>query len=262
MAETFGKLVGRAPPSINESSGPYSLLQNIDFDHPALGKFRDPRWRDFTQVHFWKHRQIAEADLPEGSKVIARFDRGDPAWIEIPVGKGSLVVMMAGWHPRDSQLSLSTKFVPLLFSIFADAGSRVGVTQDYFVGDSLPIAEGTEEILLPSGQSQTLAANEAFRPDAPGIYRLPDGPALAVNLRPSESELTPLGKEALIALGVPVGNPTASRPSTAPSSLRNQQSEGEQNLWRWAVILLLSLLVIESWLASRAPTPAAPSLSS
>ena len=253
MAKTLGELSGGTTPRLTEYEDKYSLLQNIDFDHPTLSKFRDPRWRDFTQVHFWKHRGIDIADLPEGSTVIAKFDSGSPAWIEIPVGEGSLLVMMSGWHSRDSQLSLSSKFLPLLFSIFSDAGSRVGGVRQFFVGDPLPIEEGQEQITLPSGETQKLEAGTSFRPNTPGIYRVGDGAALAVNLRPSESELTPLGKEPLVALGVPIGKPAEEQTASNNRALRNQESEASQNLWRWAVVVLLALLVVESWLGSRSP---------
>ena len=254
MAKTLGELAGGKTPRLNEYDGKYSLLQNIDFDHPTLGEFRDPRWRDFTQIHFWKHREVDPADLPDGSKVIAEFDSGAPAWIEIPIGEGSLLVMMSGWHPRDSQLSLSTKFVPLLFSIFSDAGPKVGGVRQFFVGDPLPIQEGINQITLPSGKKSELEAGVSFSPDEPGIYRLEGGNALAVNLRPSESELTPLGKEPLVALGVPVGKAAEGTPASRNRTLRNQESEAGQNFWRWAVVVLLVLLVVESWLGSR-PTP-------
>ena len=251
MAQTFGDLIGSKTPPLVEFNGDYSLLQNINFDHPALSQFKDPRWRNFTQIHFWKHRQIDPKDLPNGSRVIAEFDSGAPAWIEIPVGAGSLSVMMSGWHPRDSQLSLSSKFLPLLFSIFSEAGSKVGGVRQYFVGDSLPIKDGQNQITLPSGQKTKLDPNAPFRPDEPGIYRTEDGTALAVNIRPSESELTPLGKDALTALGVPLGKFPDREPSSKNRVLRSQENEASQSLWRWAVITLLALLGIESWLGSR-----------
>lgn len=259
MAKTLGDLAGTDDaPTLSDHAGKYALLEQIDFDHPALGEFRDPRWRDFTEVHFWNHREIDPADLPEGSKVFAKFDSGAPAWIDVPVGKGSLLVMMSGWHPRDSQLSLSTKFLPLLFSFFSAAGPKVGGVRQFFVGEPLPLEDGQTKIELPSGKSESIAADEAFRPGEPGIYRVAGGSAFAVNLRPSESELTPLGKEPLVALGVPVGKPSGGKSASGNRELRNQESEAAQNLWRWAVVVLLALLVVESWLGSRSTSVQAP----
>ena len=228
MAATLGELIGKNDLALREhEDGKYSLLEQIDFDHPALGEFRDPRWRDFTEVHFWRHREIDVGALPEGAKVIAKFDSGAPAWIDVPVGEGSLLVMMSGWHPRDSQLSLSTKFLPLLFSIFSDAGPKVGGVKQFFVGDALP--------------------ETGDRPEKPGIFE-----SFAVNLRPSESELTPLGSAPLVALGVPIDGASEAESASGSRELRGQESEAAQNLWRWAVVGLLALLLIESWLGARA----------
>ncbi|MGI9242361.1 MAG: BatA domain-containing protein [Verrucomicrobiales bacterium] len=257
MAETLGALVGTGEPDLEERGGGYSLLERIDFDHPVLAAFRDPRWRDFTDVHFWRHRVIDPADLPDDSKVIARFDSGAPAWIEIPVGGGALMVMMSGWHPRDSQLSLSTKFVPLLFSLFADAGPQVGGVRQFFVGEPLPLAEDVAELVLPSGERLGIEPGSPFRPGEPGIYRADGGVSFAVNLRPSESELSPLGREPLLALGVPLDRPAESQAAAADRELPGRQSEASQALWRWAVLALLALLAAESWLGAR-PSPVQP----
>lgn len=258
MAKTLGGLAGSGELELQEYQGKYSLLEGIDFDHPVLGEFRDPRWRDFTQVHFWKHRELDPSDLPERSSVVARFDSGAPAWIDLPVGDGSLLVMMSGWHPRDSQLSLSSKFLPLLFSIFSDAGPKVGGVRQLFVGEPLPLEEGSVKIVLPSGQELSLDGGASFRPSEPGIYRVEGGAAFAVNLRPSESELTPLGDEPLVALGIPVGKPATGESESGDRSLRDRESEAAQNLWRWAVIVLLALLVAESWIASRSTAVQVP----
>jgi hypothetical protein len=258
MEATLASLAGlRDPLPLAEHERRYALLEQIDFDHPALREFRDPRWRDFTDVHFWRYRKLDPAGLPESARIVARFDTGDPAWIEFPVGSGSLMVMMTGWHPRDSQLSLSSKFVPLLFSIFSDRGPQVSEARQFFVGEPLPLEAGETELTLPSGERESLAPDTSFRPTEPGIYRVSDGErtrSFAVNLRPSESDLTPLGTAPLAALGVPVGRPEVE--SAAPSgeamrALRDKEAEADQNLWRWAVVILLGMLVIESWLAIR-----------
>jgi hypothetical protein len=93
--------------------GRYAMLGRIDFDHPLLKPFSDPRFGDFTRIHFWKYRRIELTNCP-GARVLAWFDSEDPAWFEIPVERGSLLVWTSGWHPSDSDLALSSKFVPLL----------------------------------------------------------------------------------------------------------------------------------------------------
>jgi hypothetical protein len=258
MDKTLAGLAGlRAIPKLTDQDRRYALLEEIDFDHPSLHEFRDPRWRDFTKVHFWKYRKLESSAIPDHARIIARFDTGDPAWIDFPVGRGSLLVMMSGWHPRDSQLSLSSKFVPLLFSIYSDHGPQVSGARQIFVGEPLPLEEDETRLTLPSGTSESISADQPWRPEEPGIYRVSNGErerSFAVNLRPSESELTPLGTESLAALGVPVDRRAAADATTSGESKRNLRSteaEAKQNLWRWAVIILLTMLVAEAWLATR-----------
>ena len=249
MAPTLAALTGMTPPpELTERDRDYVLLQSIDFDHPSLREFRDPRWRDFTGVHFWRNRALDPSDLPENAQILAMFDSGTPAWFEVPVGEGSVFVMAAGWHPRDSQLALSSKFLPLLFSVFADVAPRVGSASQFFIGDSLPLGPG-----------ETLAGGA---PEKPGVYQTTGGAItryFAVNQRPAESELSPLPLAALDALGIPLAGaapePLLAEDTEKTVGLRGKQSEARQNLWRSAVLILLGLLAVESWLASRVNQP-------
>ncbi|WP_193212126.1 BatA domain-containing protein [Luteolibacter marinus] len=264
MAGTLGQLAGlEKPPGLEEAGGRYALLEGIDFDHPLLAGFRDPRWRDFTDVHFWHHRKLDAAALP-GARVMARFDNGDPAWLDVPVGRGGLVVMTSGWQPHDSQLALSSKFVPLLYSIFAGQGPRIGEARQFFTGDTLPVKAADRRVVLPGGAVRELAEDEVLVADEPGIYRLEGGTQArryAVNLRPSESVLRPLDPSALEALGVPL----AAAPGDAVAAgemgkrrLRAREAEEAQDLWRWAALGLLMLLIIESAVAARGSNAKAP----
>jgi hypothetical protein len=247
MARTLAGLTDmKSPPKLTEREGDYALLEGIDFDHPSLREFRDPRWRDFTSVHFWHSRVLDAADLPAGAQVVANFDGGSPAWFEVPVGEGALFVMAAGWQPRDSQLALSSKFLPLLFSIFADVGPRVGTPAQFFVGEPLPLEEG-----------ETLTAGALATPTQPGVYSTAgDGVPrhFAVNLRPSESELAPLSNDTFGALGIPLAGSAKALEelsSDKKRNLRESESEAQQNLWRTVVLVLLALLAAESWIAAR-----------
>jgi hypothetical protein len=265
MAGTLGRLVGADDEvEMSESEGRYALLEAIDFDHPLLAGFHDPRWRDFTGVHFWRHR-VLHAGMPGGAAIVASFDNGDPAWLELPVGRGGLFVMMSGWHPRDSQLALSSKFVPLLYSLFADRIARVGEVRQFFVGDTLPLEDGDRSVRLPSGESRRLGGDRTVTTEMPGIYEV-EGEfrqrRYAVNLRRSESELQPLAATALESLGVPVAGGTAEAVVEGEAGrrrLRDREAEANQNLWRWAALGLLVLLIVESWTASRSGS-ADPSL--
>lgn len=36
----------------------YAMLGQIELKHPLLACFREPRFGDFTQIHFWKYRRV------------------------------------------------------------------------------------------------------------------------------------------------------------------------------------------------------------
>jgi hypothetical protein len=246
----------------------YAMLGQIAFEHPIFAPFADPRFSDFTKIHFWKHRRFS-ADGMANSRVLARFDSGDPALAEFRLGNGSVLVLASGWHPADSQLALSSKFVPLLYSILELSSGTKPRAAQFFVGDELPVpASGGNTapvIVKPGGQRLALEPDAArfAHTDAPGVYTLMTGSVtqqFAVNLHPNESRTAPLAVEDLERLGVPL----KSELKVAARSVEREQRrlagaelEGQQKLWRWLIVVALMVLVVESWLAGRASRSAA-----
>ena len=69
--------------------------------------------------------------------MLARFDDRSPALVEKQLGSGTVWVLTSGWQPQQSQLALSSKFIPLLLVMFGfDAKRESGAI--YHVGDLLP----------------------------------------------------------------------------------------------------------------------------
>jgi hypothetical protein len=297
-AETVTALSGLAGISRVESqeaeTNRYAMLGRLEFEHPLLKPFSDPRFGDFTRIHFWKYRRINTADCP-GSRVLARFDNNDPAWFEVPVGRGTLLVWTSGWQPADSDLALSSKFVPLLYSVFEYGGTLTEHQSQYFVGDVVPIADqmlaGAVDIQIrkPDGTSvrvdkdrQTFAET-----DLPGVYSISDsgvpggnvktggpgdGPSpsvgshrqaaldaatprslqsFAVNLSAAESRTDPMPVEELEKLGVSLKPTVAVLSDAARRAARHHsfsEMESQQKLWRWVLVAVFILLLLETWL--------------
>jgi hypothetical protein len=237
------------------------MLGEVDFKHPLFAPFADPRFSDFTKIHFWQYRRLDLATLPE-ARVLARFDSGDPAIAEIAVGAGRVLIFGSGWHPADSQLALSSKFVPLLYAALELGGGRPPETTPALVGASvrLPV-EG-----LPSGAALTLKEPDGTTTNLPrgtvtydaarmpGVYELAAGTErrrLAVNLDPAESRTSPLPADELERLGVP-GIQMAVEPvreAQRQARLQNVELESRQKLWRWLLVAALVILLLETWLA-------------
>jgi len=270
-SEAFAALSGRPGWTLDEASvDDYSLLGNLDFEHPVLEPFARARIRDFTRIRFWKHRRLRfpeptgegspregsprdgsprdgsprDGSPPEDVRVIARFDRSaaadasseatSPALIECEIGDGSVFAFLSGWEPSESQLALSSKFVPLLYSILERGGHTIRSAPTLYVGET--------------------------DYDEPGFYEVErDGVAsvVAVNLAPSEGRTAPFDPAVVFAewgiplLDAPGAGPDPSLSEAELARLESREKEERQKLWKWLLLAALVILVIESWLASR-----------
>lgn len=101
----------------------YAMLGQIDFDHPLFSAFSEARFADFSSIRFRQHRNLmfSEEDRQDGDwSIVAKFDTGLPAIVELRIGQGGrLILLAAGWHPTDSQFALSTRFAPLVTRILS-----------------------------------------------------------------------------------------------------------------------------------------------
>ena len=141
MAETLAALASiEQPPTITEAEvADYAMFSNLDFRHPLLAPFADPRFGDFTKIHIWRHRQLSLDDLP-GARVLASFERQQPALVELRRGSGVIYILTTGWQPTDSQLALSSKFVPLINVLLEQSLGIPAVEPRYEVGDEVELA--------------------------------------------------------------------------------------------------------------------------
>ena len=266
MTGTLSALAGGGPVPVAEAVvDRYALLTQLDFEHPVLAPFNEPRFSDFTKIHFWKHRRIDPLRLP-GARVLARFDDGDPALLHLRLGAGHLFVLTAGWQKADSELALSSKFVPLLYSMM-EMGAPVGtVKAANRVGQkvALPGENTTDrEVSGPGGIVPIAAGRGDFHADQPGIFTL-EGPrpaVFAVNLDPRESRTEPLEMERLTALKLPFALNSKEKAEIVQKreqTALDEQLEKSQKIWRWLIVAAIVLVILETWLGGwlwRKPAP-------
>lgn len=238
----------------------YQMLGEIDFSHPLFAVFANPRYGDFTKIHFWR-RRLAKLKQPATTRVLAKFDDGRPAILERTNGGGRALLLASGWHPDESQLALSSKFVPLVQGILDQACGARFKAASIEVGQPAPlppVAPGESFVIeKPDGSRAALAAGaEAFGgADQPGLYRANAGDEefrFAVNLASAESNTAPLDLEQLEQLGVPLGR-EVSRAERAEQARqqRDVELESRQKVWRWLIVAALGVLILETWLAGR-----------
>jgi hypothetical protein len=241
----------------------YAILGEIEFRHPLFAPFADPRFNDFSKIHFWKYRRLDAGAIPS-ARILARFDSGDPALIEVSLGRGRVLILTSGWQPEDSQLALSTKFVPLLYAMLEQSGAPAPLPTQYHVGDLIPLPQAgpgdksSPVVRAPDGSMIELPAGQTNFSStlAPGIYTLASaGPPrrYAVNLDAAESRTAPLPADELERLGVPLAPQDAAIALDAQRKVRLQDAELEnrQRLWRLCLIVALGVLLVETWVAAK-----------
>ncbi len=239
----------------------YLLLGEIDFTHPLFTPFAGPRYSDFTKIHFWKHRTMT-LKSPATTRIVARFDNGDLALFERSVGKGRVLALTSGWQPADSQLALSSKFVPLVGALLDLACGGTEVAESVAVGQSVTLQSSTQPgpivVHTPDGRAVRLDADLSTfsETDQPGIYRAKVGSTetrFAVNLLATESLTAPLDLEQLEQRGVRIGTElTRTQRIDRVRQQRDTELESRQKVWRWLIVVAIGLLVLETWWAGRA----------
>lgn len=264
MQETLAGLLQVPQLRVQEVRPPnYAMLGEIDFRHPIFAAFADPRFSDFTKIHFWKYTRVDPAQVPN-ARVLARFDSGDPALLEVPLGQGRVLVLTSGWQPQSSQLAVSSKFVPLLYSVLETSGVPVPVLAQYWAGDRVPLESlvgpsGSEAVIqMPGGPQLKVGPGETnFTQTAvPGIYTVTSSRGakrFVVNLDPAESRTAALPFDELERLGVPTSHVVGSEAQLLAKEVRlqNAEIENRQKLWRWVIVGTLLVLLLETWVAGR-----------
>jgi hypothetical protein len=243
-----------------DTSDDYRMLGEVKTEHPLLKPFADPKLRDFTKLRFWKHRIISDAGTPartSGLETLATFDNGHPAILTARIGKGTLIVLASGWHPADSQLALSTKFVPLLYGWLAAAGFSHDPAATLLVGDALPLdAAQVHTITEPENKTHSLKPGETFTTSQVGLHTVQSAAhtqTYAVNLSPEEGRVLPLEPSKLSEYGLKLSSTSEPQNESATTDQRLTASDTEQSqhLWWWFLVGLLAVLLLETILAGR-----------
>lgn len=240
----------------------FALLSRVDLTHPLFAPFTDPRFSDFSKVHFWKHRVLKLPDSA-GARTLASFDNGEAFLIEKPIGAGRLLVATSGWQPDDSQLALSTKFVPLVGGLLQRRDAAL-VESQYFLGEAVALPTTRPSPSIPQTIETpdkrrielTASATSFDAADRPGIYRLSAAGGetpLAINLQPDESRTEPLAAADLEQFGARIGTAAASAqlPANRQRQLQLFELENRQKMWRWLLVGVLGLVIVETALAGR-----------
>ena len=201
------------------------VLAPADLRHPVFRAFATGA----ATLGLVTFRQVAVLRAP-GCQPLARFSSGEAALAECPVGDGHLLLLASDLDGRWNDFPLHATFVPFLHEVVGYLGGNSSRMAGYLVAT------------VPPGV-----------PAEPGLQTLPaegaggTGRPVAVNVDSREADPARLTTAEFLAAVAPLqGEPVA-----PAQRVEARQQEERQNLWRYAILVMLAVLVSESVLAAR-----------
>jgi len=177
-----------------------------------------------------------------------------------------LLVMASGWTPADSQLALSTKFIPLLYSILQPVLEGKTQSRQFVVGREVDVTRfnngqgGGVTVMPPGDGAAAIPVDIVFKPAAPGLYTAKGSDwseTFAVNLTAAESQTEPIVMEQFKKIGLPMSAPAAA-PLAVEAAKKTETHRREY--WQWALAAVLLFVTLETVLAAKGSRTAEPAM--
>ncbi|MCC7417968.1 MAG: BatA domain-containing protein [Acidobacteria bacterium] len=256
-------LPGKVGPPTDPPGGRVVSIGFRDYGHEVFEIFKAPRSGDLTAAHVFRYRALEPS--PD-ARVLARFDDGAVAGAERRVGEGRVIVWTSTLDDSWNDLALKPVYLPLVHQIVRYLAQYRQPRSWQTVGQVLDLAEpgrGTGErvIVTPAGDRITQDGETGLLElDQQGIYevRRDEGgrdaarpQAIAVNLDPAESDLSPIDPAELVAsVTGRAAAPAAAAAAAAPEATR-EDAERRQRLWWYLLTAGMLLLAAEMVVANR-----------
>jgi hypothetical protein len=269
-------LPGTLGPSV-ERSAPKGTFGQREDSHEIFELFKTPNSGSFTDAQFTRVRTLTPAPTDQ---TLARFDDGRAALVERRVGAGRVIAFTSTLDRQWNTFPVTNVFVPVVHLTFRYLAQYEDPAAWYTVGRTLDISaplgqivreggvtnakeaprKATGVVMAPSGRQTTLGDGGAagVRLEEQGFYttrlqgtgdRRPY--AVAVNLDPAESDLTPMQAVEFATSATGGGAVTPSGQSLEHPELTPADIEKKQIVW-WVLLLAGVLaLVGEAMLSNR-----------
>jgi len=262
---------------VDRAIGGAGTLGYLDYSHPVFEIFKQPHSGDFTAVRFHRYRALQPAPT---DRVLARFDDGGAAMVERRVGTGRVMAFSSSLDTSWTDLPNKSVFVPLMQLTARylahydepEAAHTVGrmldisaplsqIVREGAAGEtSGPTRKASGVVMSPSGVQRTIGegGTQSIELDEQGFYsvrlqgvgeRRPY--VVAVNLDPSESDLTPMEPHEFVSTATGRAGVTASGQSLEHPDLTPEDIEKRQAIWWFLLVGSVMALLAEAVLSNR-----------
>jgi hypothetical protein len=259
-------LPGRFGASVDRTTGRSASLGFLDYSHPVFEVFKAPRSGDFSAAHVFRYRTL---ETTPADRILARFDDGAVAAAERRIGGGRSIVWTSTLDDSWTDIAVKPVFLPMVHQLVRYLAHYEPPTSWLTVGQVLDLTarargrgDHTDRIVVtPSGerisQSSTGEGGDGLLElNEQGIYEIrstgaasgrPE--AIAVNIDPAESDLSPIDPRELVAAVTGHATPAAAPPEQSQEMTR-EESERRQSLWWYLLMTGLLLLAAETVIAN------------
>ena len=228
----------------------FQIVSTADAEHPSLR-----RANKLDGVQFY---QVVRVD-PGQSRVIARLSNQVPLLLEKQVGEGRVLVFASTFDNIANDFPLHASFVPFIEETAQYLGGQQGrstsVAVDSFIELRAAKDQGTAvDVIDPDGKHpltlKEAASTQSFQVNREGFYEIHRANGrvemVAVHTDRLESDLTQVPQDTL-----ELWRNTGRGPQTANANNEAAAQPRPQSLWRYALLLVLIVAIIESVIASR-----------
>ncbi len=235
-----------------------AIIGEVDMRHPIFSVFATSGSGSIFRPRFRRYARV----VPDSSaSVLGRYDSEDPFLIEQTLGQGKVIVYTSSLSPEWTDLPVGEMFVPFLYQLARYALQTSNDQQLFTVGDPVRLesAAGTTwDVRNPTGDIFKVTMDEAGEgffenTDLPGHYVAAQGTTqrfFSVNVDVTESVLEGRDPEEAHGAVVP---PPDDVPLTAElaRTIEIDDAERQQKFWRYVILCMVLLFVLETVLANR-----------
>lgn len=228
----------------------FQIVASADAEHPSLR-----RTNKLDGVQFY---QVVRVD-PAQSQVIARLSNQVPLLLEKRVGEGRVLVFASTFDNISNDFPLHASFVPFVEETARYLGRQQALSTSLAVDSFIELRSAKDQgasvdIIDPDGRHpldlKEAASAQSFRVEREGFYEIHRANGrqemVAVHADRRESDLTPVPPETLeLWRNTGRGAGAGAAGTDAGAQAR------PQSLWRYALLLVLLVAIIESVIASR-----------
>ncbi len=256
-------LPGTLGQTVDRTSGRGATLGFLDYGHAIFEIFKAPGSGNFSVAKIYRYRALTTGP---SDRVLARFDDGAVAAAERKVGLGRVIAWTSAVDDSYSDLPRQPIYLPLVHQLVKYLAQFESPRSWLTVGQVVDVSVLTQArrnwlVVTPSGKRVTSAG--PLELDEQGVYEVrPAGgagtetsstQAIAVNIDPAESDLTPLDPSELVAAVTGHATPTAVVAGTQAETTEFdvKESEKRQALWWYLLLAGLLLMAVETVVSNR-----------